>query len=816
MMPPSRLLDDLRSDCSVAFRALRGHAGFALVAVLTIALAIAGNSAIFGVVRAVLLKPLPYPDPENLAIVWNDFGQGQSFPAVSGADFLDYRARAGEVADFAAATSARANLHGPEGDPELVEVGAASADLLPMLGARPLLGRLFTAQETVQNGPRVVVLTHRLWARRFASDPSLIGRTILLNGEPRTVIGVLREGFRLVLPAEHFVLDQPDLWAPDQADVLSIPRNYTLYTVFARRRPGVSQAQLQQKMDALSGELRAEHLVHAEAGLRIRAVPLHEDVVKRVKPALLALFAAVGLLLLVACANLANLLLARATARERDLAVRSALGASPARLVRQALVESLLLGLLGGAAGVVLAHWAVAALQGLRLEGIPRIDEVAIDAPVFAFTALLALLAPLLFGALPALHASRRAPADALRGGLRDTGGPGAHGTRSLLVVAEIAVSVMLLICAGLLLRAFSALLRVDPGFSAEGVASLELQLSRERYPDGEAVLRFQDELRRRLSALPGVSEVGFVRQLPLTGSGPMQPYAWDEESARRWESVSADWRSASPGYFRALGVRLLAGRMFDERDDARHPRVAIVDSLFAARVFPGEQAVGKRILLEQNGQKTWREIVGVIVPVRLHDLARDVREQIYEPQSQMPVFRQAVVVRGADARALLRPMDQVVHGLDGQLAIRRLRPLSDLVDDARGTSRFVTALGSLFGLLALGMAALGLFGLLSFSVRQRTREIGVRMALGAGEARVLRMVLAGGLRLTSLGIGLGMGGAFLCSRALAAAVEGVKPDDLPAWLGAPLLLLAVALLACWAPARRAARVDPVVALNDG
>ena len=808
--------DDLRSDLSVALRALRANRGFALVAVLTMAVAIAGNTAIFGIVHGVLLKSLPYPDPGGLAIIWSDFGKGQSLPAVSGSDFLDYRARAGELADFAAATSTRANLHGSEGDPELVEIGAATPEFLPLLGAKPLLGRLFTAGEAVQNGPRVVLLSHRLWTRRFNSDPSLVGRSVLVNGEPRTVIGILGERFKLVLPAEHFILDQPDLWAPEQADLASVPRNYTLHTVFARRRAGVSQAQLQQRMDALAGELRAEHPVHGEAGMRIRAVPLQEDVVKRVKPALLALLVAVALVLLVACANLANLLLARAIARERELAMRAALGASPARLVRQALTESLLLGVFGGTAGTVLAHWILAVLRGLRLEGIPRLDEVGIDGSVFAFTVLLALVAPLLFGMLPALHASRRAPADALRGGGRDTGGPHAHRTRKALVVAEIALSVMLLVCAGMLLRAFAALVRADPGFSAGGVVSLELQLPRERYPNADAVLRFQEELRRRLSTLPGVSEVGFVRQLPLTGSGPMQPYAWDDESARRWETVSADWRSASPGFFRALGVRLLAGRMFDERDDARHPRVVIVDSLFATRVFPGTTAVGKRILLELNGQKTWREIVGVIAPIRLHDLARDVREQIYEPMSQATPNRLAMVVRGVDPRALLRPVGQTLHGLDGQLAIRQLRPMAELVDDARGPARFVTTVGSLFGTVALAMAALGLYGVLSFSVRQRRKEIGVRMALGAGEARVLRMVLAGGLRIASLGIALGLGGAFLGSRALAAAVQGVRPNDPPAWAGAPVLLLVVAFLACWLPARRAAQVDPMVALNDG
>src|SRR5438105_5930651 len=589
----ARSLDELRADVGVSLRALRGNPGFALVAVLTIAVAIAANSALFGVVRAVLLKPLPYVDPEALSIIWNDFGRGQSLPAASGSDFLDYRERAGGLAEFGAASSGRGNLHGAEGDPEMVEIGTATATFFPLLGVKPVVGRLFTAREAVPNGPKVVLLSHRLWARRFGADPALLGRSVLINGEPRTVIGILPEALRMVLPPEHFILDQPDLWAPEQADLASIPRNYTLHTVFARRRPGVSQAQLQQRMDALAGELRAEHAVHGEAGLRIRAVPLHDDVVKRVKPALLALFAAVGLVLLVACANLANLLLARASVRERDLAVRSALGASPSRLIRQALTESLLLGLLGGAAGILLARWAVALLQGLRLEGIPRLDEVAVDGPVFAFTALLAMAAPLLFGLLPALHASRRAPADALRGGLRDSGSPAARRTRHALVVAEVGVSVVLLVCAGLLLRAFAVLMRTDPRFTTEGVASLELQLPQERYPSGEAVLRFQDELQRRVLALPGVKEAGFVRQLPLTGSGPMQPYAWDEESSRRWETVSADWRSASPGFFRALSVRLLGGRMFDERDDSQHPRVVIVDSLFAARVFPGEQAVG-------------------------------------------------------------------------------------------------------------------------------------------------------------------------------------------------------------------------------
>jgi predicted permease len=811
-------MESLLLDLRLAARALRRTPGFALVAAGTLALGIAANTVIFSVVEGVLIRPLPYADPDRLAIVWNDYGQGQSLPAVSGSDFVDYRARGTAVAEFEATTSARANLSGVDGDPEQVEVGRATAGFLPLLGIQPLLGRLFTASEAVVNGPPVVVLTHALWQRRFAGDPAVVGRTIVLNGVPSTVVGVLPESFRLVLPPERFVLDQPAVWAPVQQDLPSTPRNFTTMTVFARLRPGMTFARLQETLDRIAAQLRDEHPVHRQSGLRIRAVPLRDDVVKRVRPPLYALAGAVGLVLLVACANVANLLLARATARSRELAVRAALGAGAARLARAVLAENLLLAAAGGVAGVLLAAWGVDALLLLHPASVPRSSEVRLDGGVLAFAAGASILAALLPGVLPALQASRLPPADAIRTGRTETSAPGHVRTRHALVVAETAVSVLLLVCAGLLLRSFGALQAAQPGFDPASVYAFEVQLPPARYPDAAALRAFGREAERRLAAIPGVTDVGTVRQLPLTGSGPQQPYAWDDDSAQRWESVSADWRSASPGYFHALRMRLAAGRWFDERDDEKHPPVILVDTVLARSVFPNGDAVGKRLLLEpQAGQRVWHEIVGVVEHPRLHDLARAVRGQIYQPEDQLPTGRRAMVVRASgDPAALVRQIETAVHAIDGNLALRGLGPLSKVVDDARAPARFVTTLGVVFAILALSMAAVGLFGVLSFSVRQRTQEIGVRMALGASERSVLSMVLQTGLRLSLYGVALGLAGAAICGRFLASSLVGVTPHDALTFATVPAVLLSCAVVACWVPALRAARVDPAVALREG
>ena len=809
-------MDQIRMDLQHAFRALRRTPGFTAVAVLTLALGIASNAVIFSVVEAVLLRQLPYEKPEGLAMIWNDFGGGQSLPAVSGSDFLDYGKYAGDSAEFAAATSTRLNLSGPEGDPEQVELGRATVGLLPMLGARPILGRLFTAEESVPNGPRVVLLTYGLWKRRFAGDPAVLGSTLVLNGLPATVIGVLPESFHLVLPPEHFVLDQPALWGPVQTDLSSIARNLTGYTVFARMRPGSSFGQLQQAMDGVASRLRDEIEVHRQAGLRIRAVPLQADVVKRVRPALLVLSGVVGLVLLVACANVANLLLARATSRSRELAIRSALGAGAVRMARHVLTENLVLAACGGVLGLLLSAWGLSALLALRPASIPRMDEVRIDSGVLAFTAAASLLTAVLSGLLPILHATRLAPADALRGGVADHAAPARVRARNALVVGEIAVSVLLLVCAGLLLRSFSALQAAHPGFDGDGVVSFMLQLPESRYPDPAAIRRFDGEIERRLSALPGVTSVGTVMQLPLTGSGPQQPYAWDDESAQKWESISADWRIASPGYFQAMRMRLAVGRFFDAQDDEKHPPVLVVDTLLARSTFPGQNAVGRRLLLEFAGKREWHEIVGVVEHPRIHDLSRDLRGQIYQPELQRPFGRRAVVVRGtSDVAALARDVGAAMRALDGQLALRGLGPFNRLVDDARAGPRFVTSLGALFGALTLTMAAIGLFGLMSYSVRQRTQEIGVRMALGANERDVVGMVLRRGLRLAVPGTALGLLCAGACAPLLSAMLYGIAPLDPWTFSFVPGVLLAVAVLACWLPASRAARVDPTVALRD-
>ena len=802
-------------DLQYALRALRRSPGFAAVAVLTLALGISANAVIFSLVEAVLLRQLPYAHAERLAMIWNDFGEGQSLPAVSGSDFLDYRARMSGLAEFATATSTRLNLSGPEGDPEQVELGRATPELLPMLGAKPVLGRLFTAEESVVNGPGVVVLSWQLWQRRFGGDPGVLGKSITLNGLPRTIIGVLGD-FHLVLPPEHFVLDQPALWGPIQTQLSEIRRNNTGYTVFASLRPGVSFAQLQAGVDEMAAWLRERVQVHREAGLRIRAVPMQQDVVKRARPALLALAAAVGLVLLIACANVANLLLARATARGRELAVRSALGAGPWRIVRHVLTENLLLGVLGGALGLLFAAWGLSALLALRPANLPRMDEVRLDKGVLAFTAALSLFTALLSGLLPALHATRLPPADSLRGGLVDTGAPSRRRARHALVVGEIALSVTLLVCAGLLLRSFSALQAASPGFEGDHVVGFMLQLPESRYKGDAAIRGFDRDVTRALSALPGVTEVGIVTQLPLTGSGPQQPYAWDDASAQRWESISADWRAASPGYFRALRMRLVSGRFFDATDDEQHPPVVLIDSLVARQAFPGQVATGRRLLLEIGGKRVWHEIVGVLEHPHIMDLSREVRGQIYQPEAQSPFGRRSLVVRGTgDVSELTRSVESAMRAFDGQLALRGLQPLQKLIDDARAPARFLSLLGAVFGALALLMAVVGLFGVLSYSVRQRTQEIGVRMALGASEREVLGMVLATGLRLSLPGIAAGILAAGLAAQLMSSLLYSVTPLDPVTFLAVPAALLACALLACWLPALRAARVDPAIALRD-
>ncbi|HEX6107185.1 MAG TPA: ABC transporter permease [Gemmatimonadales bacterium] len=812
----------MNGSLALALRTLRRTPGFTAVAVGTLALGIGATTTIFTVVNGVLLRPLPYEQPERVAMIWNDLGEGaQSLPAVSALDFLDYRERSRAFQDFAAASGPsvvrlRGNLTG-EGDPERVDLAPVTANFFPLLGVAPILGRTFTAEEEQANGPRVALLSHRLWQRRYGGDPSLVGRTIAIDGIEHVVVGVLPETFRLHLPAEAFLLTDAEVWTPLQFDYgRAPPRNFTGFTVFGRLAEGASWEQARAEMDGIAAQLRAEHPVHAGSNLRIRVVPLHHDVVKHARPALLVLMGAVALVLLIACANVANLLLTRAAAREGEFALRAALGAGRRALARQLLAESGVLAVAGGALGLGATFWAMALLRALRPANLPRLADIRVDATVLGFALLVSLATVVVFALVPALRAAGADPHGALQHGTRGTGGRERQRIRDVLIVAEVALSVVLLVGAGLLMRSFLALQGVRPGFEANDVLTFQLALPAARYPSDTAQLAFYQRLDERLRALPGVRTVAQVSKLPLTGSGTLQPFAFDEETARNWESVTADERVVSPGFFDAVDAGLVAGRAFTDRDAAGAPRVAMVDETLARLAWPGENPVGKRLQVEPTGsEEPFVEIVGVVEHLRMNDLSRQTLPQIYWPLGQSAPSSVAYVIEAAtEPAALGAAVRQAVAELDRDLPVSRLAPMTDYVSANAAQRRFSLILMAALGGIALLLAAVGVFGVISYSVSQRTREFGIRLALGEDPGHTRRSVVLGGMRVVALAIGLGLAAALAGGRYIAGLLYGVRAAD-PLTFGAIAVLLAlVAMLACYLPARRATRVDPALALR--
>jgi putative ABC transport system permease protein len=811
-------------DLTYAFRMLRKSPGFTAIAVLTLALGIGANTAIFSVVNGVLLRSMPYGNPSRLAVIWNDYGsQGQSLPAVSPPDFKDYRERS-RLMDFAAAVGTGGGTllfdeAGGGSRPQQFDMAGVTANFFPLFGVQPVLGRNFTHEEEAVNGPSVVILNHLMWQRSFHSDPNILGKTLQLNGRAYSVIGVLPPQFKLLLPAEALSIKDSELWIPIQVDYSAFERNLTILAVFARLKPNVTLAQAGAEMDGIAEQLRNENEVHKQSGLRIRVVPMQFDVVKSVRPTLLTLLGAVAFVLLIACGNVANLLLARATSREREMAIRAALGASRLRLIGQIFIESVLLAILGGIAGLVVATWGLDLLLALRPAGLPRLSDIHIDGTVLAFSLGSCLLTALLFGLIPALQGARLNLNDALKEGGRGSSDARGQSVRRILVVSEFALSLVLLIGAGLLVRSFSALQHVHTGFSSQNVTTFRVTMNGPRYQKPEDRIRFARELEQKIAALPGVQSVGSINQLPLTGSGPQMPYAYNDETAQKWESISADWRPVTPGYFSTIGAHLLAGRYFNDEDDRNHPVVLIVDDMLARRAWPGESAIGKKLQVEQLTQpgnaRTWAVVVGVVAHLRIHDLTRDVREQIYIPHAQEPFGVLGVTVKASgDAGNVRKQAEQIVRSLDPAIAVRDLKQMDDYLADARGPMRFNLILIGIFSAIALVLASVGLYGVMAYSVTQRSHELGIRMALGATPRDVLRLILGQGARLTIVGAGFGLLAAFLMTRALATLLFGVSATDPLTFAVVVVVLVTVALAACYIPARRASRVDPMIALR--
>ena len=812
------LLQDLR----YAARALRRAPGFTAAAVLTLALGIGATTTIFTVVNGVLLRSLPYAHAERIMNIWNDFGENaQSLPAVSPLDFRDYQRRSRTFESFAAASAGRVvglsgNLTGA-GEPQRVELATVTANFFPLFGVTPQQGRNFLPDEEVPNGPDVVMLSDRLWRSRYGADPRVVGSTIQLDGVAHSVIGVLPRNFRLALPAEAFLITDAEMWAPLQFDYSKAPpRNYTFFTVFGRLKPDVTLAQAQAELTGIALQFRKEFPEHAGTQVRIRAVPLQEDVVKHARPALLILLGAVGLVLVIACANVAHLLLVRATVRESEFALRTALGASRWAVVRQLLTESALLAAAGGGLGLMITTGALGLLRALHPSNLPRLGEIDVDGRVLVFTAITCLATTLAFGLAPALQSARQDPQRSLQAGGRSGTSAARHRLRNALIVGEVALSVVLLIGAGLLVRSFLSLQQVRPGFDASDVLSFRLALPASRYPTPPTRLTFMRELERVMSAVPGVRKVGITSQLPLTGSGSLSPYAFDEATARNWESVTADGRTVSRDYFSAMNTRLLAGRAFTWEDGVDGPAVIVVDETLARQAWPGQSAVGKQLQLGPTGEANNKaEVIGVVEHERSHDLTRAVRPQIYYPMGQFPPPVVDVVVEtGVAPMALAEAATLAIHGLDKDLAVTRVAPMAFYMSESMAQARFSLLLMATLGGIALVLAAVGIFGVIAYTVTLRTREFGIRIALGEDPAYTRRSVVLRSMRLVLVSIAIGLTASLGLARLLASQLYGVSPSDPLTFAAIAALLALTALVASYLPARRATRVDPIAALR--
>ncbi|HEV8337701.1 MAG TPA: ABC transporter permease [Candidatus Polarisedimenticolia bacterium] len=791
----------LIQDVRHGIRVLSQSPGLSLVMILTLALGIGATTAIFSVVHAVLLNPLPYPEPERLVLLW-DVQPGLAQAPASYPEFLDWRERSRSFQEVTARFDASVTLTGG-GRPEKLNAMAISANLLPALGVKPLLGRGFRPDEELSAAEPVVLISDRLWHRRFGGDPKILGRTVILDARPQTIVGVLPE-FRYGGPR--------DLWMPLRLDTERAPRGLHFIVVMGRLRPGKTLAAARQEMEGIASQLRRDGVTNHG----ILLVGLKEQVVGRVRPTLLILFGAVGLVLLIACSNVANLLLARSTARQKEIAIRQALGAGRIRLMRQFLTEGALVAAAGGGLGLLLAWWGMDGLIAAgQSAGLPRMSEIAVDPAVLAFTAAASLLTGLLCGLFPAWQNSRQAPGQTLReGGRRSGAGTGRGRLRSLLVVSEVALSIVLLVGAGLLIHSFVKVLAVPKGFDPSGVVTAEIDLPPGKYAEPARQAAFFQDLLQRVRPLPGVRAAAVVSHLPLSGQDTNGGILIEGRAVPTGEEPLVELRIASPDYFRAMGIPVLRGRAFTEADDAQAPAVAVINQAMARRLFPGQDPMGKRIDMQWLG-KGWQEVVGVVGDVKHDSLDAPTLAEAYAPLAQRPNPSMNLVVRAASSPvALAAALRERVSAVDPDQPVSEIRTLDRVVADSTVDRRFSTILFGGFAGVALFLATLGLYGVIAYSVTQRTHEIGVRMALGARRSDVLRLVVGQGLRLVAAGVGLGLAAALPLAGLLSGLLFGVPARDPMTFGGVPILLAAVAWIACYLPARRATKVDPIIALR--
>lgn len=807
-------LGTVAADVRYGLRALGRNPGFAVAAVLALALGIGATAAIFSVVDAVLLRPLPYRDPERLAVLLH-----RRINPVAPANFLDWKRQSTAFESMGAADNWVPNLTGGS-QPESVQALRVTSDILPMLGIRPLAGRVFLPEEEEPGKEHEVVLSHRLWQRRYAGDRRIVGQSLLLNGEPYTVVGVMPRGFDF----PPFWATGTELWVPNVLAPRAANRGGQSLRVFGRLKRGVTLDFARAEMAGITARLEKEF---PGSNREVTVSSLKETVVGNVRPALLVLLAAVAFVLLIACANVAHMLLARAASRQREVAVRAALGASRSRMIRQFLTESLVLAFFGGAGGVLLALWGTRLLVSLGPAHLPRIETVALDIRVLAFTLGVSLLTGIAFGLAPALRASRRDLTESLREGERGaTEGLQRSVLRNVLIASEFALALMLLIGAGLMIRSFAALAAIDPGFDPRRV--LTLMVSVAGTPEAEPSLRagFYRQALQRIRALPGVASASAINHLPLAGD----IWGWSFTIEGRptpapGESPDAAYRVTLPGYFTAMGIPILAGRDIAESDDRSAPGAVVVNEWLAKRHWPGENPLGKRITFD-NGDKNpyWLTVVGVVKNTVRSDWAAAQEGEVYLPYLQQLKYLEdrgshysylTLVVRAnIEPSALALSVRRAIWSLDKNVTISQVQTMEQVVAQATARPRFYVLLLAAFASIALVLAAVGIYGVISYSVSRRTHEIGLRMALGAGESDVLRLVVRQGVRVALAGAGAGLLGALLLTRLMSSLLYGVRSTDPATFLAVTLVLTGVAVVASYIPARRAARIDPLVALR--
>jgi putative ABC transport system permease protein len=818
------MMDAFWRDLRFALRGLMRSPAFTAIAVLTLALGIGANTAIFSVINAVLLRPLAYADPDRLVTLASSYSaRGVPNVPVSAPELNDYRREVDALEDAAGSWPININLTG-YGEPERIAAAVTSPNLFRVLGVAPAVGRNFTDEDTGGRIGYVAIITYDLWQRRFGGDPAAIGKTLRLDDDPMTIIGVMPKGFRQPIDNTSAPIE---LWAP--IDLTSPDPDFVnnrqarVLSVVARLRPGRTLADVQRPLDALRERWYDQYpdAYSRTAGWRVDAVPLAEREVGKVRPALLILLGAVGCVLLIGCANVANLLLARATTRGREIAIRTAMGGSRGAIVRQLLTESLLLAALGGALGLLLAVWGTSALSGLAALYLPRAGEIGIDRAVLGFTAALIVLTGIGFGLLPALQASRPDLQSVLKdAGKGMTAGARRGGLRSGLVVLEVALALVLLAGAGLLLRSFERLVRVEPGFTPDGLLTMQMWLSwpnqpeKGRYFTAQQRLAFYDRVVGAVEAVPGARQVALVSRLPLQGQNDAsfdiigRPVAPDEPPR------SAEFRIVSPNYFQTMQIPLIRGRTVGGESDSTAPVAVVINRTLAAKYWPNEDPIGRQLKL-LGGRDLVANIVGVVGDVRQIRLDLPAREEIFISIRRFTGQQVAFVIRtDGDPERLAGGAVKAIRSVDPEQPVFGIRPMTRVLADAGAERRFSLLLLTLFAGIALVLSVIGIYGVMAYATSQRRHEIGIRMALGAGSREVLGLVLGQGMRLVGLGLALGLAGAWMLSRVLTSQLYGVSAKDPVTYLAVALLLGGVALTASYLPARRAVRVDPMASLR--